>query len=232
MKAVLLCGGKGTRMWSLTLNTPKSLVPISGKPVLEHIMDHYAKFGINDFILCLGHLGPVIRGHFSNVNRNYKITMVDTGLNTKKVERLLMVKNLLDSEFLVSYSDDISDIDIKKLIEFHKKENKIASLTAVKINNPYGVLELNEFEPYLVTGFKEKPPMQEWINGGYFVFNMKIFDYIKEGDELEKEVLGKLAKEKQLAAYRHNGFWKSMNTEKDYLEFEEIFKKGGQLVRQ
>ena len=226
MKCVILCGGKGMRMGELTEHLPKPLLIVGDKPILEHIMDHYAKYGITEFILCLGHLGDKIKAYFKNKNTGYKIEMVDTGEKSTKAQRLLKVKDMVKEEFFVSYSDDLSDVNISKLIEFHKKEKRIATLTAVRLNNPYGVIELDEFEPNIISNFKEKPTMKEWINGGYFLFDERIFDYIKENDELEKEVFEKLVKEKQIIAFRHQGFWKSVNNIKDYNELNEIFKNG------
>jgi glucose-1-phosphate cytidylyltransferase len=223
MKCAIFCGGKGTRMGSSSDELPKTLINVGNKPILEHIMDHYASYGITDFILCLGYQGDKIREYFSKNPSNYNVEMVETGEDSKKAERLLKVKDLVGDEFFVSYGDDLSDVDLSKLLEHHKKEGKIATLTAVHLPNPYGVLELDEFEPHRITNFKEKPLMDDWINGGYFVFNKEIFNYIKEGEEIEKEVFDRLAKEKNLIAYRHSGFWKSMNTFKDSLELNEMF---------
>jgi glucose-1-phosphate cytidylyltransferase len=231
---VILCGGKGTRMGESSESIPKPLLMVGNKPVLEHIMDHFAKYGINEFILCLGHLGEKIKNYFLSNPVNYMVEMIDTelveranaGLETTKAQRLLKVKSKIEGDFFVTYGDDLSNVNISNLINFHKKENKIVTLTAVKLHNPYGVLELDEFEPNSISNFKEKPLMREWINGGYFIFNYKIFDYINETEDLEKEVFEKLVKEKQIVAYRHPGFWKSMNTIKDSIELNDMFKKG------
>jgi glucose-1-phosphate cytidylyltransferase len=226
MKCVVFCGGKGIRMDGTASITPKPLLMIKSKPVLEHIMDHYAKYGVTEFILCLGYLGDKIRAYFESHSTPYRIEMIDTGDNSSKAERLLKVKNLLGETFFVTYGDDLSDVDISKVLEFHKSQGKIATLTAIRLPNPYGVLEIHDFEPHIISRFKEKPIMNEWINGGYFVFDKKIFNYIKDKEELEKEVFERLAAEKQIVAFRHPGFWKSMNTLKDHVELNELAEKG------
>lgn len=207
-------------------NVPKPLLRVGDKLMLEHIMEQYASHGVTGFILCLGYEGEKIRFHFFRNPSRYNVEMVDTGEDASKAERLLRVRDLVEDVFFVSYGDDLADVDISKLLEMHKTHGKIATLSAVKLPNPYGILELDDFEPYVVSDFKEKPIMDNWVNGGYFVFNKEIFDYIKEGDDLEKEVFRKLISEKKIAAYRHSGFWKSMNTIKDHLELNEMFNNG------
>lgn len=226
MKTVILCGGKGTRMGENSEIIPKSLLKIGDVPMIEHIMNHYAHHNITEFVLCLGHLGEKIKDYFSKNPSDYKIEMIDTGKNTSKAQRLKKIKYLLGDNFFVSYGDDLSDVNISSLREFHAKEGKIATLTAVRVPNPYGVLEFCADNQNLISNFKEKPLMNEWINGGYFLFNKKIFDYINQRDELEKEVFNKLVKEKQISAYKHQGFWKSMNSLKDYLELNSMFEEG------
>ncbi|MBS3076680.1 NTP transferase domain-containing protein [Candidatus Pacearchaeota archaeon] len=226
MKCVILCGGKGTRMGYDGENMPKTLLKIGEKPVIEHIMDHYAKHGLNKFILCLGYGGEKIRFHFFRNPSKYQIEMVDTGEDTNKAQRLSKIKHLIDDVFLVSYGDDLADINISKLLKFHREQGKIATLSAIRVQNPYGILETDDFEPNMISDFKEKPIMQHWVNGGYFVFDKNIFEYIQEGDDLEKEVFHKLIKNKNIVAYRHPGFWKSMNTLKDVIELNEMSAKG------
>src|SRR3989344_307794 len=224
MKCVIFCGGKGIRMDSE--NVPKPLLKVGDRPILEHIINHFASFGVNEFVLCLGHEGEKIRFHFFRNPSKYRIEMADTGEDSSKAQRLLQVKHLVGERFYVSYGDDISDIDLSKLSALHGEQGKIATLSAVKLPNPFGVLEIDDFEPYQVTKFKEKPIMENWINGGYYLFEKKIFDYIEEEDDLEKEVFQKLINEKQLGAYRHSGFWMSMNTLKDHVELNEMYNKG------
>ncbi|MBS3066058.1 NTP transferase domain-containing protein [Candidatus Pacearchaeota archaeon] len=225
MKCVILCGGQGTRMGDLTQEMPKPLLKIGNKPMLCHLMDYYAKYGVTEFIVCLGYLGDKIKGYFAENPSKYSITFVDTGENTTKAERLLKIKDLLDEDFCVAYGDDLSDVNIKELVEFYNSKNKIAMLTAIRPQNPFGILELDE-ETSEIKDFKEKPLMNEWINGGYFIFNKKIFNYFGEGDELEKEIFEKLVKDKQIVAYKHRGFWKSMNNLKDYKDLNLMFESG------
>ena len=226
MECVIFCGGKGLRMGELGNEIPKCLMNVGHKPILEHIMNHYANYGVKKFILCMGYLGNRISEYFAKNPSKYEVHLVDTGLESTKAERLKMIKDFVGETFFVSYGDDISNINIHKLLELHKREGKIATLTTVHLHNPYGVLELDEFSPHLVNKFHEKPLMKEWVNGGYFVFNKEIFDYIEDGDDLEKEVFAKLTKQQSLSAYRHPGLWKSMNTPKEMNELDKMFEKG------
>ncbi len=226
MKCVIFCGGKGTRMGVNDL--PKTLLEIGDKPILIKIMDHYASHGINEFILCLGFMGEKIKDYFLKNPSSYNIKLVDTGENSNKAERLLKVKQFLDKEerFFVSYGDDISNVNITELKKFHEKEGKCVTITAVRLPNPYGVLEFDDVKPVIVSGFKEKPIMSEWVNGGYFLFEKRVLEFLGEGKDLEKEVFEELSKKKEIVAFRHAGFWKSMNTMKDHLELNELFKTG------
>ena len=226
MKTVILCGGKGTRLRELTEEIPKPLVEIGGKPILWHLMKIYSHYGFNDFILCLGYKGELIKEYFSRNNKeNWKITFVDTGEEANKAERIKKVqKYIKDDNFFVSYGDDVCDVNVKKVLDLHLKKNKVVTLTAVNLLSPFGVMEVNDNDE--VTEFKEKPKLDYWMNGGYFVFNKKIFNYLKEGYDLEKEAFEELAKEKQIAAFKHHGFWKSMNTFKDVVELNELWEKG------
>ena len=225
MKCVILCGGKGTRINELTQEMPKSLLMVGERPMLLRLIDHYAKYGVNEFILCLGYQGNKIKEYFKLNPSRYKIEMVDTGENVTKAERLLKVKNLLGEKFFVAYGDDLSDVDINDLASFYNKNNKIALLTAIRPYNPFGVIKIDE-NTGEVKEFKEKPLMNEWINGGFFIFDKKIFNYFAEGDELEKEIFEKLVRDKQIIAFKHNGFWKSMNNLKDYKELNSMYERG------
>ena len=224
MKTVILCGGKGTRLRELTEEIPKPLVEIGGKPILWHLMKIYSHYGFNDFILCLGYKGELIKEYFSRNNKeNWKITFVDTGEEANKAERIKKVqKYIKDDNFFVAYGDDVCDVNVKKVLDLHLKKNKVVTLTAVNLLSPFGVMEVNDNDE--VTEFKEKPKLDYWMNGGYFVFNKKIFNYLKEGYDLEKEAFEELAKEKQIAAFKHHGFWKSMNTFKDVVELNELWE--------
>ena len=224
MQVVVLCGGKGTRLSEYTEEIPKPLINVGNKPILWHIVQMYKKFGHKDFIFCLGYKGEKIKEYFKD-EKNANIQFVETGLETNKAERVQKVKNLIKGDdFFVTYGDDLSDIDIKKLCEFHKKNKKIVTLTAVNLESSFGILELNNKNE--VVGFREKPKLEFFMNGGFYIFNKKIFNYMKKGYDLEKDILKELAKIKQIAAFKHNGFWKSMNTLKDVIELNELYGKG------
>jgi|TARA_B100001964_G_C14033531_1_gene509367 glucose-1-phosphate cytidylyltransferase len=221
MKVVILCGGKGTRLSEYTEDIPKPLIEIGGKPIIWHLMKIYEHYGHTDFILCLGYKGEKIKSFFKDSTWN--INFVDTGVESNKGERLRKIEEFIDEDnFLVSYGDDLCDVDINKVIDFHKKTGKIATLTAVQLISPFGILELEGNEE--IVGFREKPKLDYLMNGGFYVFNKKIFSYIKEGCDLEKDAFEKLAEEKEIAAFSHKGFWKSMNTLKDVMELNELWK--------
>jgi len=224
MQVVILCGGKGTRLSELTEEIPKPLVQVGDKPVLHHLMDIYARFGHKDFILCLGYKGEKIREYFKNTEWN--IDFVDTGEDSNKAERLMKIKSRIQEDnFLLSYGDDLSDVDINKVIELHKEKNKIITLTAVQLQSPFGILGV-DYREKVVSEFKEKPTLKQLMNGGFYVVNKKIFDFIKPNHDLEKETFDNLAKERQIVYFEHNGFWKSMNTLKDVIELNEDYKEG------
>ena len=224
MQVVVLCGGKGTRLSEYTEEIPKPLIDVGGRPILWHILQIYKSFGHKDFIFCLGYKGDKIKDYFKN-NMGLNMHFEDTGLDTNKAERIKKVRHLIkDDNFFVTYGDDLSDIDIKKLYDFHKKNKKMVTLTAVKLESPFGVLEFNKQGE--VINFKEKPKLDYYMNGGFYIFNKKIFSYMKKGYDLEKETFAELAKSNQIVAFKHNGFWKSMNTLKDVLELNELYRKG------
>ena len=224
MQVVVLCGGKGTRLSEYTEQIPKPLIDVGGKPILSHIMDMYGQYGYNDFVLCLGYKGNKIKEFFEDEG-SYNIDFVDTGIDSNKAERIMKIKNYVKgNDFFVTYGDDLSDVDINKLLEFHYKNKKVATLTAIDLISPFGILKINK--KCEVTIFKEKPKLNHLMNGGFYVFNKKIFDYIKKGCDLEKETFDDLAKKKMIAAFYHKGFWKSMNTLKDVMELNEMFANG------
>ena len=224
MQTVILCGGKGTRLRELTEELPKPLVEIGGKPILWHLMKIYSHYGFKEFILCLGYKGEMIKDYFSKNNKeNWKITFADTGEDSNKAERIKKIQKYIKEEnFFVSYGDDVSDVNIKKVLDFHLKNEKIVTLTAVNLLSPFGVIELGNNNE--IIDFKEKPKLDYWMNGGYFVFNKKIFGYLKEGYDLDKDAFAELAKEKQIVAFKHDGFWKSMNTFKEVVELNELWE--------
>ena len=238
MKAVILAGGLGTRISEETSLKPKPMVEIGGKPILWHIMKIYSHYGFNEFIICCGYKGHVIKEYFSNfflhnsditfdfkknkmnvhstAVENWKITLVDTGKDSMTGGRIKRIEKYIDnSTFMLTYGDGVSNIDIKKLLAFHKKNKKSVTVTAVQPESRFGVLDINAKDE--VQSFMEKPKGESgWINGGFFVCEPDIFKYIK-GDETiwEREPLEMIAKRKQLAAYKHDGFWKPMDSLKD-----------------
>jgi len=226
MKTVILCGGYGTRLSEETVIRPKPMVTIGSKPILEHIMSIYKYYGFNQFILALGYKSEYIKKYYENKgSRN--INLVYTGKDTKTGGRLLRLKNYLKNEktFMLTYGDGVSDIDIKKAIKFHNDHGKIATVTAVRPPVRFGELKISRSK---VKSFKEKPQVgQGWINGGFFIFNNEIFNFIKNDQTmLEKEPLEKLTKTNQLMAFRHKGFWKCMDTMRDKILLNKLWKKG------
>jgi glucose-1-phosphate cytidylyltransferase len=247
MKAVLLAGGLGTRISEETADRPKPMIEIGGKPILWHIMKIYSAHGINDFIVCLGYKGYVIKEYFQNyflhmsdvtfdVRNNsmevhniesepWKITLVDTGLNTMiggRIKRILpYVKD--DEAFCLTYGDGVSDVDIKASILLHNQEKRLATVTAVQPPGRFGALQ---FEGNKIKGFAEKPMGDGgWINGGFFVLSPKVGEYIKDDATVwEREPMEQLAKEGQLNAYFHNGFWQPMDTLRDKVHLEELWQ--------
>ncbi|TRZ96070.1 glucose-1-phosphate cytidylyltransferase [bacterium] len=221
MKVVILCGGKGTRMGNAEI--PKGLFPIGGKPVLWHVMNIYASYGFTNFVLCLGYKGDRIRDYFRKI-RAWKIEFVDTGLNTntggriKKVERLIQ-----DNLFFATYGDGVADINLKQLLRAHNTQRRLATITVVRPYSPFGIVGVDS-HTQMVTHFEEKPILDHWINGGFFVFNKEVFGYLKESDILEKHSFARLLQDKQLCAFKHTGFWKCMDTYKDNRELNEIWK--------
>ncbi len=229
MKTVILCGGRGTRLGEHGTAVPKALLEIGGSPILWHILKLYSHYGLNDFVLCLGHLGEKIKQFFSadDVRENdWQIAMSDTGLETNSGGRIHRIRDHLEGEgvFCVTYGDGLADIDLKALIAYHLGHGRIGTLVAAKPRSGFGVLELDQDDS--VTEFREKPPLDHWINGGFFVFNRQILDYLSDDVVLEREPLEALVSERQLMAYRHGGFWKCLDTYKDYLELNQMYDSG------
>ena len=248
MKAVILAGGFGTRISEETHLKPKPMIEIGGKPILWHIMKIYSHYGINDFVICLGYKGYLIKEYFFNyykhssditvdlskdclqVHNNYaepwKVTLVDTGENVMTGGRLKRVTTHLqdESEFCLTYGDGVSDVDIARLINFHKKHGKLATLTAISPMERFGVLNLAHDN--CIKGFREKPKENKaYINGGFFVLSPKVLDYIA-GDDVffEGQPLEKLADENNLYSFKHNGFWQCMDTLRDKNYLEELWE--------
>jgi glucose-1-phosphate cytidylyltransferase len=248
VKAVILAGGEGSRLSEETETKPKPMIEIGGKPVLWHIMKHYSVYGINDFIICLGYKGFVIKEYFSNyllhvsditldLAQNkmeihqyraepWKVTLVDTGAKTMTGGRLKQINSHLDgNDFCMTYGDGLSDVNINKLIQFHQSEKKLATVTAVLPPGRFGNLKLDE---HRVIGFEEKPKGDEgWINGGFFVLSPKVLDYIEDNITVwEKSPMEQLAGSDNLAAYKHHGFWQPMDTLREKRFLEKLWNSG------
>jgi len=225
MKTAILVGGKGMRLREFTEEMPKAMVPIGGKPILWHIMKIYATAGFTDFVLCTGYYREQIEEYFKKNNEGWTIEFADTGLESSKAERLRRIEKFMGGEenFFVAYGDDVSDVDINAVLEFHREKGKVATLTTVNPESQFGVLELDESGA--VMGIREKPRLNTWINGGFFVFNKRIFEYLRRvKGELENEVFAELVREGQLVARKHGGFWGCMNTFKEWSELNEVWK--------
>ena len=226
MKVVILAGGYGTRLSEYTDTIPKPMVPIGGKPIIEHIMSIYAKYGHKEFYIALGYKGEIIKKYFENYRKDWQINLIETGSSTLTGGRLKKLEKYLDEEtFLLTYGDGISDININKLIDFHKNHKKMVTISAVRPPARFGSLSLKGSD---VTKFKEKKQLGEsWINGGFFVMNSNFLKLI-ENDRtiLEKEPLENVTNLKELKAFKHEGFWQCMDhkLDKDYLE-ELVEKK-------
>lgn len=225
MKTVILCGGKGTRMGKDLQGLPKALMPIGDKPIIWHIMKYYSYFGFDDFVLCLGYKGKDIVRFFQK-NKEFKIKFVDTGPETNTGERIKRVEKFINSDiFFATYGDGFSNINLNSLLKFHTEHKKIATLTAVKPHSSFGIVGINSHSN-IITHFEEKPILDHWINGGFFVFNKEVFRYLKESDVLEKDTFERLVKIHQAVAYKHQGFWECMDTYKDNLRLNELWSYG------
>jgi glucose-1-phosphate cytidylyltransferase len=245
MKAVILAGGLGTRISEETSSKPKPMIQIGGMPLLWHIMKIYSSFDINDFVICCGYKGYMIKEYFANYSLHnsditldlkenkmeihhksvepWKITLVDTGLNTMTGGRLKKVQNYLDDEtFCFTYGDGVSDLNIGDLIKFHKNQKTLATVTGVSPPGRFGAMSVFENK---VIKFQEKPEGDDsWINGGFFVLEPKIFDYITDDSTIwEREPLENLSNEKQLSVYLHSGFWQPVDTLRDKNRLEELW---------
>jgi len=227
MKAVILAGGLGTRISEETYIKPKPMIEIGGMPLLWHIMKTYSFYGINDFIICCGYKAEVIKEYFNSFDSDtWNVQLVDTGLDTMTGGRLKKIQNYVNDEtFCFTYGDGLSDISITDLIKFHKNNQAIATVTAVQPPARFGALELNKNK---VVSFREKPPGDvNWINGGFFVLEPSVFDYIDDDSTVwEKEPLENLAKNNQLFAYKHSGFWHPLDTLKEKNKLENLWSSG------
>lgn len=251
MKVVLLAGGYGTRISEESQFKPKPMIEIGGKPILWHIMKEYSAYGFNDFVICAGYMQHYIKEWFAdyylhnsditfdfsqenkmtihnNVSEPWRVTIVDTGLNTMTGGRIRRIKNYIGNEdFLLTYGDGVGDVDIVKTVEFHKSHGKIATLTAVHVEQRFGVLDIDR-ESLAITAFREKSRADgSRINAGYMVLKPAIFNYLdNDATILEQEPLRRLAAEDQLRAYKHNGFWQCMDTKREMDKLEEMWASG------
>lgn len=251
MKVIILCGGVGTRLKEETEFKPKPMVYVGDKPIIWHIMKIYSKYGFNEFILALGYKADYIKDFFLNQKAftsdftletkkhqtkfysknknevdNFKITFVDTGLETLPGERILKCHKYIsktDKYFMVTYGDGVTDLNLKELFKFHQKQKTIGTITGVHPRSKYGLVKIGKSE--LVKDFEEKPVLSDWVNGGYMVFNTKFFDYLKMG-ETEHPALVRLAKKNKLSIYKHDGFWFAVDTYKELEELNSIWNAG------
>ena len=215
MKVILLAGGFGTRLSEYTKIVPKPMIDIGGKPMLLYIMKHYAKHGFKDFYIALGYKGEIVKNFFSKRFFDWNINLIETGKNTMTGGRLKRLKKYIGNEtFMMTYGDGLSNVNLKKLLKFHKKNKKLVTLTAVRPPARFGALKLKGRS---VSYFKEKAKLDEgWINGGFFVMEPEFFKFIKNDNTyLEREPLETVTKKKQLAAFKHEGFWQCMDTKRD-----------------
>ncbi len=248
MKVVILAGGLGSRLSEETTVRPKPMVELGGKPILWHIMKIYSHYGLHDFVICLGYRGYVIKEYFANyflhmsditfdlrtnqvtVHHNtsepWTVTLVDTGAETATGGRLRRVRRFLDEEtFCFTYGDGVSSVDVSALLQFHREQQTLATLTAVQPPGRFGVIDFAEDK---ISGFQEKPPGDgSWINGGFFVLEPAALDYVTDDDTVwERQPLEKLAAEGQLSAFKHPGFWQPMDTLRDKALLEQLWSSG------
>ena len=247
MKTIILCGGIGYRLKEETEFKPKPMVMVGNKPILWHIMKIYSHYGFRDFILALGYKADYIKDYFlkqknfvsdftlyTKSNRikcydhegidDFKITFADTGARTLPGERILKLKKYLEKDdiFMATYGDGVADINIKKLIEFHRKQKTIGTITGVHPSTKYGLVKINKNN--IVTAFEEKPVLSDWVNGGFMVFNKSVFKYFKRG-ETEHPALKRLAKKRELSLYIHDDFWHCMDTYRDVQDLNNLWKQ-------
>lgn len=248
MKVVILAGGRGTRISEESHLKPKPMIEIGGQPILWHIMKEYSYYGYNDFIICAGYKQHIIKDFFSNyylyrsdvtfdfsqknslkIHNNtaepWKVTIADTGLNTLTGGRIKRIKEYINNEtFMLTYGDGVCDVNLHKLVEFHKKGKKLATMTAIKPGGRFGTLEIDDTN--MIRRFAEKRKEDGgWINGGYMVLEPEVIDYI-DGDQttFEKEPLERLSLEGELQAFKYNGFWQCMDTMRDKMQLEEMLE--------
>ncbi len=251
-EVVIFAGGYGTRLGDYTIDVPKPLIPIGNTPILLHIMEYYASFGHTNFVIALGYKSEAFKDYFSNLvnresdleidlgnetvkvlkkrKRNWRVKLIDTGINTLTGERLLKLRSIIENDtFMLTYGDGVSNIDINILENFHKKHGKIATVSAVRPPARFGELDIDKNS---VKSFDEKPNLDKgWINGGFFVLNKKVFDFLKPGEMFESGPLSRLAENDQLAAFKHHGRWQCMDTKRDLETLNKLWEKGNAFWR-
>ena len=226
MQVVILAGGFGTRLSEETDSIPKPMVRIGGIPILQHIMNYYSSFGHNDFVVALGYKAEVVQNYFENFPKsNWNLTLEDTGLETSTGGRIKRLEHQLDDEFMLTYGDGLSNVNIEQLLEHHKRFGKLATVTAVRPPARFGTIEISNS---LVTKFAEKDPQDAgWINGGFFCLNRKVCSFINDSNtSFESEPLNQLVALEQLTAFEHHGWWQPMDTLRDKTHLEELWASG------
>jgi len=223
IRTIILCGGRGARMGCEDL--PKPMFAVGRKPILWHIMRIYSHYGFSDFILSMGFRKNKIEGYFKKT-KEWNIEFVDTGLTANTGDRIRKLKNyILGDTFFATYGDGLSSVNVNRLLRFHKQHKKIATLVSVRPTSPFGIISIDSHTGS-VTHFHEKPVLDHWINGGFFVFNRDIFKYMKSNESLEKDILPRLAETGNLQAYKHEGFWECMDTYKDNQRLNQLWNSG------
>ncbi len=247
--AVILCGGRGTRLNEETVARPKPLVEIGGQPILWHIMKWYYRFGVRRFVLCLGYKGEMIKDYFLEYQwrrnhfrlnlasgkkiplgpnaeeiEDWEIDFIDTGPETNTGGRVLRARDYIDGDrFFLTYGDGVADVDLQRLFQFHLEKGKVATLTGLHPWSKYGQVDVGA--DGIIERFIEKPKLHDLINGGYFVFNQELFNYLDDNCVLEQEPFEKLARDRQATLYKHDGFWHSVDTYKDLLAVREVWER-------
>ncbi len=248
MKIVLLAGGLGTRLREETEHRPKPMIEVGGKPVLWHIMKNFSSFGLKEFIVCTGYRGEVIKDYFLNYEArmndftahlgassqieyhgghdesDWKVTVADTGATTMTGGRVKRVGKYIDGRFMVTYGDGLADVDIAALLKFHEAHGKLATVTTIRPLSRFGVMDLSHDGQ--VKQFREKPQTDDFVNAGFFVFEPKVLDYLDDECVLEQAPLERLARDGQLMAYKHEGFWQPMDTYREFTMLNEMWDSG------
>lgn len=224
MQVVILCGGKGTRAYPYTDSLPKPMLPVEGTPILMHVMRIFAAQGYRDFLLAAGHRQEVIRDYFDGKHLDWKVDVVDTGEETGTGGRIRRLAPRIEGPFFATYADGLSNVPLEALRTFHADHGAPATVTSVPLPSQYGTIDADDSGR--VRGFREKPVLREhWINAGYFIFDPAVFDDWR-GDDLEREVLPRMAADGRLYSYRFDGYFKSLDTYKDHQEIEQLLRDG------